>query len=552
MNNYLLYILLFFVSFIFSCKPKTEKKEYKVFKYNQVDGLSSLDPAFARNQANIWATNQLFNGLVELDDNMLVKPAIAKSWEISGGGEVYTFYLRNDVYFHEDECFPAEKNNRRKVNAYDFEYSFKRILNPQTASTGAWIFSDKVLRNSDGTISDTCFKAINDYTFRIYLDNPFPAFLEILAMPYAYVVPKEVVEKYGKEFRTHPIGTGPFKFKLWKENSALVLLKNENYFRTDSAGNRLPYLDAVQVSFINDKHMALLNFKQGKLDYIAGIDENSRDVILTRDGELKPEFAEKFKVEKTPYLNTEYLGLNIDDTLTVNKNHPILDVRFRKALNYAIDKNKMITYVRNNLGIAANAGFVPNCLPSFDSSKVKGFSYNPDLAAQLLAEAGYPNGKGLPKITLYTNATYKEMSEFLQKQWDEIGVKVEIEVNQFATHQELVDNSRINFFRGSWLGDYPDAENYLAVFYSPNFSPSGPNKTHFKNEKFDSLYELAINETNTKKRWELYNEMDKIIVENAPVVILYYDEILRITQKNIKGLKINPMNMLRLENVVKE
>jgi ABC-type transport system substrate-binding protein len=551
MNKYIVYILSFIVMISNSCQPKTAKKEHKVFKYNQVDGLSSLDPAFARNQANIWATNQLFNGLVELDDNMMVKPSIAKTWEISGGGEVYTFYLRNDVYFHESECFNTE-NKTKKATAHDFVYSFNRILNPTTSSTGAWIFNDKVLRNSDGTISDTCFVAIDDYTLRIYLDNPFPAFLEVLAMPYAYVVPQEVVEKYAKEFRANPIGTGPFKFKLWKENNSLVMLKNENYFKTDSAGNKLPYLDAVQVSFINDKHMALLNFKQGKLDYISGIDENSRDVILTRDGELKPEFTEKFIVEKTPYLNTEYLGFNIDDTLALNKDNPIMDIRVRKAMNYAIDKNKMITYVRNNLGIAANAGFVPNCLPSFDSTKVRGYSYNPEKAAQLLTEAGYANGKGLPEIILYTNATYKEMSEFLQKQWDEIGIKVTIEVNQFATHQELVDNSRVSFFRGSWLGDYPDAENYLAVFYGENFSPAGPNKTHFKNTRFDELYEQAKQETNTKKRWAIYNEMDQIIIDNAPVVILYYDEILRITQKNIKGLKVNPMNMLRLEKVVKE
>lgn len=550
--RYLVLILLSAFSLAYTgCKKKKPKTEYKIFKYNQADGLSSLDPAAARNQPIIWAVNQLFNGLVELDDNMQVVPCIAERWEISPDGKTYTFYLNKNVYFHKHELFPAERGNRRRVTAEDFVYSFKRIVDPATLSSGAWIFNDKVLRTADGAISDTCFKATDTYTLKIYLNQPFTAFMEILTMPYACVVPREVVEKYGKDFRTHAIGTGPFYLKTWKENSALVLLKNPDYFKKDSAGNRLPYLDGVHVSFINDKHMALLSFRQGKIDFVSGIDENSRDIILQHDGSLKPEFKDKFNVEKAPYLNTEYLGFNIDDTLAMNKNNPLMDKRVRMALSYSIDRKKMITYVRNNLGIPAYSGFIPNCLPSFDSAAVKGYDYNPELALKLLAEAGYPSGKGLPAFTLYTNADYKEISEFLQKQWSEAGFKVELSINPIATHRELVDNSRVSMFRASWLGDYPDAENYLTVFYGKNFSPGGPNKTHFKNAEFDALYEKAKLETDTKTRWELYRRMDNIVMQESPVIVLFYDEVLRLTQKNISGLKVNPMNMLKLERVKK-
>ncbi len=142
------------------------------------------------------------------------------------------------------------------------------------------------------------------------------------------------------------------------------------------------------------------------------------------------------------------------------------------------------------------------------------------------------------------------MVEYLQKQWEAIGVKVKIEINQVPTHQELVDNSKVNFFRGSWLGDYPDAENYLSMFYSQNKAPLGPNKTHFENAKFDSLYNLARFESEGFKRFDYYLAMDNIIMEEAPVIVLFYDEVLRLTQNNVTGLKpTNPMNVLKLEKV---
>ncbi|MBY0426905.1 MAG: ABC transporter substrate-binding protein [Cytophagales bacterium] len=546
----MIFLLSFGLTVLLSISCTNEKNsDKKVFRYNQSDGLSSLDPAFARNQANIWATTQIFNGLVELDSNMEVIPSLAERWEISPDGKTYTFYLRKGVCFHDDPSFPKGKG--KEMKASDVVYSFKRIISPKTSSTGAWIFNDKVLKTTDSTFSDTCFKALDDYTVRIYLQKTFPPFLQILTMPYAFVVSPEAAERYGKDFRAHPIGTGPFKFKVWEEGVGLVMLKNTSYWKKDYQNRPLPYLDAVQINFIKDKNLAFYEFKRGNLDFLSGIDEGTRDILLNKDGSLSQEYAGKFKLEKAPYLNTEYLGFQLDNTKYSDPTHPMLKKQFRQALNFAINRSELLTYLRNKLGFPGIAGIVPAALPSFDTSKVKGYDYNPEKARKLLAEAGYPNGKGLPEITLQTNATYKEVAEYLQKEWAKLGVFVKIDINSFATHQEMVDNGRSFFFRASWLGDYPDAENYLSLFYSKNFAPSGPNKTHFSSKVYDALYEKSLTETDEELRFQTYQAMENILMAESPVIILYYDEVIRLTQLNILGLKADAMNTLRLERVKK-
>ena len=544
-----LLLLLSLLNILFSCKTKDKTlTDKKIFQYNQPEALSSLDPAFARNQANIWAIMQLFNGLIELNDELKPVPAIARAWEISADGLKYTFHLRPQVFFHPHPAFPGGKG--RVVTAADFVYSFKRILDPGTASTGSWVFKGKVLEDATGTIADTCFSAPNDSTLFIYLKEPFIAFPEILSMPYCAVVPREVTEKYGKDFREHPVGTGPFLFKLWDEGNAVVMHKNPNYWKKDENGQRLPYLDAVQISFINDRKMEFLTFQQKKLDFLSGIRGSSKDLILNKDGTLQEEFAQKFNLDKSPYLNTEYIGFQLDPTNLRGSQGAIRDKRVRQALNYALNKKELVVYYRNNLGIPGHSGMVPPSLPSYDENKVTGYAYNPVKARELLKEAGF-NTRNPLRITLNTVAEHKEIAEFMQKKWSEVGVIAEISISQAAAHQESVDNGRSAFFQKSWFGDYPDGENFLALFYSPNFSPKGPNKTHFQNKQFDRLYEKAKLEQNPEKRYALYREMDKIVVEESPVIVLFYDEVVILTQKNIQGLKADPMNLLKLEKVKK-
>ncbi|HOH83533.1 MAG TPA: ABC transporter substrate-binding protein, partial [Bacteroidales bacterium] len=209
---------------LLSCNRLKDKDETRtVFRYNESAGISTLDPGFAKDQAHIWVCNQLYNGLVQPDDSMFIRPCVAKSWTVSADGLVYTFVLRDDVYFHDDAVFP--KGTGRQVVASDFVYSFGRIANDKIASPGAWIFND-VARDSSGI---PCFSAPADTVFVVKLKQPFPPFLSMLQMPYCAVVPHEAVEHYGGDFRSHAVGTGPFKLKRWIENQRLILVKNDNY-----------------------------------------------------------------------------------------------------------------------------------------------------------------------------------------------------------------------------------------------------------------------------------------------------------------------------------
>ncbi len=538
------YIFFLLIILITSCKSGRFRNDGRtVFRYNESAGITSLDPAFARDQANIWATNQLFNGLVQLDENLKVKPCIAKNWEIAPDGLTYTFHLRNDVFFISDEAFAGNKG--RKVVANDFVYSLNRLLDDKLASPGAWVLKQvKRIKNTNS------FRATDDSTLIIGLSAPFPPFLGLLSMQYCSVVPHEAVEKYGADFRKHPVGTGPFKFGMWKEGVKLVMLRNADYFESDSDGP-LPYLDAVAVTFIVDKQSAFLEFIKGNLDFVSGIDASYKDELLTGNGELRPKYASKINLTKQPYLNTEYLGILIDTNYKAAAESPLRLKLVRQAINYGFDRVKMMRYLRNNIGIAGTAGFVPAGIPWFNQKQVGGYTYDPAKAMHLLGKAGYPGGKGLPPITLTTNASYLDLCKFIQSQLGEIGINLKIDVTPPATLREMIAQSKVSFFRGSWIADYPDAENYLSLFHTPNFCPAGPNYTHFSSADFDKIYDESMRESNDSARGLKYMQMDRLLMEEAPVVILYYDQVLRFSQKNISGLGSNPLNLLNLKHVKK-
>ncbi|MDB5136156.1 MAG: transporter substrate-binding protein [Mucilaginibacter sp.] len=526
-----------------SCRPDGSSQGKTVFNINLDEGLTSLDPAFCRNQNTIWMDNQLYNGLVQINDSMKIEPCIAKTWDVSADGLQYTFHLRNDVYFHDDPLFKGGIG--RKAVAADFVYSFSRLIDPKVASSGSWIFSDKVE-------SKRSFIAINDSTFLIKLRQPFPPLFSLLTAQYASVVPHEVVDYYGKDFRNHPVGTGPFKFKYWKEGQVMVFLKNEKYWEKDKNGSSLPHLDAIRATFIGDKQTAFMEFVTGNLDFLNDIDGSYRDDILTKAGKVTQKYKGKFILNSAPSLNTMYLGILVDSTLPIVKHSPLKILKIRQAINYAIDKQKMIKYLRNSLATPGDAGFIPAGMPGFDAQKVKGYSYNPEKARQLLAEAGFPNGKGLPEIELTTLIGYRDLIEYVQGQLEQIGIKTRVEITLGASLRELVSKNGVNFFYGSWIADYPDGENYLSVFYSKNKIPWGPNYTGFNNKHFDALFEQSYHEPNDAKRYALYQQMDNLVMQQSPVVILYYDKLVNLYQSNISGYSKNALNLLVLKRVVKK
>ena len=536
-NYQIVIIKLFIITCLFSlaaCKNH-QHPDKKIFHYNEQAGIASLDPAFAKNQSIMWAVHQLYSTLIEVDEKMQLKPSLAKSWEISPDNLSFIFHLRTDVYFHDDAAFLNGKG--RLLTALDVQYSFSRIMDKNTASPGAWIFNSRV---------DTLqpFTALNDSTFQLKLTRPFQPILGILSMQYCAVVAKEAVEKYGNNYRSHPVGTGPFAFVAWEEGQALVLKKNEHYFEKDSSGYALPYIDGIRVSFFDSKATEFLEFQQNRLDFINDIEASFKDEILTKSGNLKKEWEGKLLLQKHPYLNIEYLGILVDTNNSLVKQSPLRLKKIRQAINYGFNRRKMMLYLRNSIGTAAESGFVPTGLPSYDSNVVKGYHYDIKKAKQLLYEAGFPNGDKLPVIKLLTIPVYADLAGYIANELLQVGIKVQVETVQKSLLLEQTSKSQALFFRGSWIADYPDAENYLSVFYSKN--PAPPNYTRYHNEAFDALYEKANAEKNDSVRYILYRQMDQVLINDAPVVPLWYDMAIHLVHTNITGFVPNSLNLLEL------
>ena len=517
----------------FSCDKKSKiDRDHLVFRYNEHANINTLDPAFSRTLQDTWVCNQLFNGLVQLDSELNILPSIAKNWTISEDGLTYTFNLRNDVYFHKHELFG--KDSTRTVIANDFTYSLNRLKDEKIAAPGSWVLN-KVAN----------FRAVNDTIFEINLTQPFPAFIGLLSMKYCSVVPKEVADYYGTDFRSNPIGTGPFKFKRWEENIKLVFRRNNLYFETDEQGTSLPYLEAVAITFLPDKQSEFLQFAQGNIDFLNSLDASYKDELLTADGKLRAKYAETVDMIRGPYLNTEYLGFYLDSETPEIKSELI-----RKAINYGFDRKKMMIYLRNGIGNPANGGFIPKGLPGHDTTI--GFTYQPDKAKQLVEQFKKESGITNPEITLVTSSNYLSFCEFIQRELEKTGLTINVDVMPESTLRSARSNGKVDMFRSSWVADYLDAENYLSIFYSKNFAPDGSNYFHYKSALVDSLYNKAFTITDIEKRKHLYTTIDSLAMQKTIMVPLYYDEVIRFTRKNVKGLGTNPINLLDLRYVRKD
>jgi ABC-type transport system substrate-binding protein len=523
MNRFV--VLIHIVLVLISCQSEKSTPDRRVVRFNLNGSVTSLDPAFASNQNNVWAVYQLFSGLVQLDESLQIQPNIAHSWRVDSSGKIYTFHLRSDVFFHENSCF---QNGTRKVTAKDFVYSFTRVLNPQTASPGAWIFNDK--------IADQGLLALDDTTLRITLNKPFAPFLSQLSMPYCFVVPKEAIDAYGKAFGENPVGTGPFTLKYAEDKVKLVFHKNPRYYEMHK-GKALPHLEALDISLLENKNISLLKFLQGELDLFNGIESSIKDKLLEKDGSLKTNLRKHIQLQKSPFLNTEYLAFYTDQE---ESEFPYSSVHFRKAVSLAIDKQLMIESLRNNVGKPAEGGFIPFGLPGHfqykDTQNDKRLIIN-----NLLNKCGYLDRP--EPIVLHTTKEYSDLAVFIQQNLKSYSIDCLVEILPASRMKEDKRYGRLMLFRASWIADYPDAENYLSCFNSTYFAPGGPNYTHFHSKEFDALYQSALTEPNAGKRIMLYQNMDSLMMDQAPIVVLFYDESVRFSNRKLKGLNNNALNI---------
>ncbi len=286
--------------FLSCSRPSTLITATTIF-YNEPDGINTLDPAQLSYRASIWAGSQIFNGLVEVDSSMNIVPCLAKSYEIDASATLWTFHLRTDVFFHDDDCFGEKRT--RTMNAYDVRYSFERLCDARIKSNGLWVFRDKIegtasfheatkkADKSDTSLHIKGIHVVDDSTIQFRLNSPFAPFLALLTMPYCYIVPREAIVRYQEDFFKHPIGTGAFRMAKWEADIELLLARNERYFERDAQGKQLPHMDHVAVSFIRDTKAEFLQFRKGKLDFVSFTEPSFKAALLMPNGKLREEFS---------------------------------------------------------------------------------------------------------------------------------------------------------------------------------------------------------------------------------------------------------------------
>lgn len=533
------------------------------FRINELENVRGLDPVGINDNVSHHVAHQIYDLIIDLDSSLQLIPALASRWEISEDGLTYTFHLRKGVMFQDNACFPNGKG--REFTAKDAKYSFDRVCDPRTGTLGfdyyknyvkgASEFFDEVSaarkESREPKLTDVSGYIVkDDSTFQIELKKPFGPFIYYMCLGFAYIVPKEAVDKYGKDFFQNPVGTGPFVFVNWTPDLELNLKKNPNYWEKDKEGNQLPYLDNVKFRFLKELSQQMLEFQNGNLDESYRIPNETFKAVVTPQKTLTPEYSQ-FVLQKVPSLSLQFYGFLTTGKIFNNE-------KVRQAFNYAIDRDKILKFVLNGQGfMGAVYGIVPPPMPNYDVKRIKGYNFDLQKAKQLMTEAGYPDGKGFPEAVLQINSGGDrniQLAESIQNMLAEIGVNMKLNIIQFAQHLDNIDAGRADFFRLGWIADYPDPENFLNLYYGKNV-PKDPkaispiNSTRYQNPEYDILFEKAIATTDQKARYELYYQAEQIATSQAPMLLIFYEEDYRLVQPYVKGYPLDPMHRLNFRHL---
>lgn len=523
--------------------------------YGVTSRIRGFDPAGSGDVASGNAIAMIYEGLLQysyLARPYRVEPSLAAALpEVSDDGLVYTFKIRKGIYFQDDPCFTETGGKGREVVAEDFVYSIKRIADLKNRSTGYWAFNDRIegldaFRKASGSELPTDYsmpvkglEAVDKRTFRITLKRPYPQLLWILSMHYAFAVPWEAVEYYGQDFLNHPVGTGPYKLDSWRRNYRVEFVRNPKWRETgrvelypskgesgdaeagllDDAGKEIPFIDRVVQYVIDDVSIQWLKFVSGELES-SGIARDNWDAVITQDNDLTGELKRKgIRLYTSPTLDVFYIGFNMGDPVVgTNK-------KLRQALACAVNSDELIKFYNHRI-VRAKGPVSPGVAGHDESLEV--YPFDLERAARLLAEAGYPEGidsetgKRL-QLTLEVgsaDSNTREAMELISGFFRKIGVIVNINYNNWPTFLEKLGRNQCQMFQLGWVADYPDAENFLQLFYGPNVSP-GPNHSLYKNPEVDALYEKVRVMPDSPERTALYAEMAALIVEDSPWIFLY-------------------------------
>ena len=557
------YWILFVCIYFFSChsdrheapKARIAKGNIHyggVLRINEIEDFRSLFPLNITETTSAQIAYQVYEGLVKLSSaDLSVRPCLAEKWAVNDSANVFTFYIRKGVRYSDDACFEGSKG--RELKAADVKYCFDKICEAQADNQGYWLFRGKVF-GADGYYQSTQKKAplssgvsgirvVDDYTIQIRLLHPFAGFLHMLTTPFAFIYPKEAFDAYHEEMRTHCVGTGPFYVDQLKEGEGVVLKRNENYWGMDSLGNTLPYLDAIQYSFIKEKKTELMEFRKGNLDVVHQLPLEMIDDVVGELDDAKRQ-SRSFDVHTLPAMSIQYYGFQHQGSIFNRK-------EVRQAFNYAIDREKIVDFTLQGEGLPAIHGIVPPAFKAYHTDAVRGYEFNPGKAQKLMAIAGYPQGKKFPAVTLQINSGGSrnlQVAEVIQKMLKEnLNVEVSFEVMPFAQHLENLEAGRAPFWRSAWVADYPDPENFLNLLFGEHVPAKKSERSYINSVRymslaFDSVFRNAQHQVDLEKRYALLQKADQIAMDDAAIMPLFYDEYTDLVQKRVLNYHVNAMN----------
>lgn len=538
-------IVLFMVAALImsvSCTKKVDLKE-KVLNLSVSAKVKGFDPVNAGDTYSSGEIARVYEGLLSyhyLKRPYELIPNLAESMPtVSNSGMTYTFKIKKGVKFHDNKCFPGGKG--RELKAQDFVFSIKRMADAKNVSTGWWLLDgkikglnqwrDKYAGADKSNYADEVegLKALDDYTLQFTLSKEYPQFLYALAMVYTYAVPKEAVDHYGKDFINNPVGTGPFITKAYNQGKRIEYTKNpafrDMFYPTEGApgdkeagllkdaGKKLPLVDKIVVNIQTESQPAWLSFEKGKTDY-HGIPKDNFDSVVNPDKGITDAYAKKgIALEITPDLDITYIAFNHEDPLFKS------NVKLRQAMSIAYDGVTANKLFYNDRGILAQT-ILPPGIGGYDKDYKNPYrQFNVEKAKKLLAEAGYPGGKGLPVIQYDTtaNTISRQMSGYLKKQMAEIGINIQVNQNTWPQLTKKVKTRQSQMFGMAWVGDYPDAENFLQLIYGPNSAP-GPNGSNYNNASFNALFDKATKMQPGEERAALYKKLAQQSAEDVAYI----------------------------------
>ncbi len=518
--------------------------------YGEIERVRGFDPVKAGDVASAVAAGKIYEGLLQyayLDRPYHVEPLLAESLpKISRNGLTYTFKVRKGICFQDDPCFKSTGGKGRELVAEDFVYSIKRMADMKLASSGFWAFNDRIVgldewraRTAGAEPTDydapvEGLRAPDRYTLQLKLKRPYPQLLWIFTMHYTFAVPREAVEFYGTEFVNHPVGTGPYILRSYRQNYRYEFARNPKWAETGrvetypahgepgdppellaDAGRPIPFIDRIVNRVVDDVTTSWLMFLTGDFES-SGVSRDNWDAVLTQDRQLTEDLVRQgIRLLTAPTLDVFYMGFNMDDPV-VGKNK-----KLRQAMTCAFNTEEWIKF--HNGRVTRPNGPIPKGVAGY-ADRPSPFPFDLDRARRLLAEAGYPEGKDpatgrrLQLAIELGNAEspdVRQATELFIHFMDKIGIVVKPSYNNWPTFLEKMERRQAQMFSLGWVADYPDAENFLQLFYGPNSSP-GPNHANYADPAFDKMYEQVREMQDTPERTAIYQKMADIVVEDCP------------------------------------